>query len=458
VNYKFKVTNFVGLTFETPVKNVKINFPNGLLIPYSSFGRTIGSYEIFSVPLIMQDQTIGGVLDELMPYNNTRWRISRYSANTDVNVELTITDPLNPGLGYWLIVANDPGLDLFTEPGRTVEALEDFYIELRSGWNQIGNPYTFDLNWEDLVTRNPGLPTAFRTYNGEIQNFQNSLVLEKMRGGFVNVSSDMRLYFPRINPNDTNGGRLKSNSLSLTNSIDNRDWEVNFVVRQDKISNVIGGLGMRHDASLEMDRYDGISMPRWNEYLDINHVQKSGKYHFSKDIVPSSEEHTWEFTIESSGTDKPTSIHWDNHYFGDNDFALMLYHEEAGVWIDMKQHKSYTFTAPASFRVLYGKEDRIHEQMNASAAQIVSVAPNPSTGPVSVYVSLPYPENEYPVELELVSLTGQSVSILYQGKLNSGYQVIEWSGTENGHRPVPGVYLLRMKCAGTITTHKVILK
>jgi hypothetical protein len=396
------------------------------------------------------------VLDELMPYNNTKWRISRYSPASDANVELTVDDQINPGSGYWLIVANDPGVELLSGPGRSIDATVEYSIELRSGWNQIGNPYNFDLNWEDIVARNPGLPTVFRTYNGTIQNFQNSLVLERMRGGFINVSTDQTLYFPVLNPNST-GGRVK-NYTPLTNSIDNRDWEVNFEISQNSISNVIGGLGMRHDASLEMDRYDGISMPRWNEYLDINHTRKSGKYHFSKDIVPSSEEHTWEFTIESSGSDKPTSIHWDNHYFGGNEFALMLYHEEAGVWINMKQHQSYTFTAPASFRVLYGKEDRIHEQMNASTAQIISVAPNPSTGPVSVYVSLPYPENEYPVELELVSLTGQSVSILYQGKLNSGYQVIEWSGTENGHRPVPGVYLLRMKCAGTVTTHKVILK
>jgi hypothetical protein len=455
--YKLKASNGVGIEYNSPeFIPVKISYANGLIIPYTSFGKTIGSYEIFSIPLDLDSRLVSNVFDELMPYNNAKWRISQYNNISDDNLDLKETDQVSPGVGYWLIVANNPGEDILTGPGRTLDVTLPFALQLKAGWNQIGNPYNYDLDWNDLVAANPGLPVTFRKYNGANKSFENSTSLERMRGGFVNVSSSMELVYPTTK---STNGRTKGAYEPLNNPIDRPNWEVDFEISHNDIKNLISGLGMRADADAGFDPYDGFSMPRFDEYLELNHIGKIGKYHYSKDVVPTADKHTWEFTIDASDRSTPAVIRWDNSYFGENEFALFLYEEQSNVWVDMKQHHSFTFTPPATFKVVYGNELMVREELYAGSAKILSASPNPARGPVSIYVSIPYPDGNYPVQLDVVSMTGQTVATVFEGVLPSGYQQLEWSGTnDRGERITPGLYLIRMRCANQVSTTKLIVR
>jgi hypothetical protein len=456
VEYKLIAINGKNITYTSefiPVRILHAGF--GLTIPYASFGGDISNYSIFSIPLNLDNPTVTSVFDELPPYDKAKWRISHYDNATNTNKELTPTSNIKAGEAYWLIIKDNPLVPITSGPGKTVDvSLQPHTVPLKAGWNQIGNPYNFNLQWTDLVAVNPGLPVSFRAYNGAINNFENKTFLNKMEGGFVNVESDMQLVYP---VKKCAGCREGFVSVALRNSIDEDEWDVDFTVKQGDISNVIGGVGMRLDASAGYDTYDGFSMPRFSKYLDVNHDKKLNQYHYSKDVIPSADKHTWNFKVETSETDRLTSISWDNSYLGTNDMNLILFDEVAQVWVDMKEYNSYNFTAPASFRVLYGSKEYIKKEVGMGHARILEVSPNPAKGPITLHLFLPEWQSKLPVQLELKSLTGSTLANIFTGELESGYQKFEWSG-DNNSNPLPsGVYFIQMRCNNTIQTVRIIL-
>jgi IPT/TIG domain len=456
IEYKLHATNGKGLIYNSEsfiLVNVRIP-GNGLTIPYSSYGNSIVNYKIISVPLDLDKPSVSDVFDELPVYDKTKWRISHYEGTNNSNLELLPTSSLQPGIGYWLLIKDDPGIPLTTGTGKTVDVQPAFTLSLKAGWNQIGNPYNFNLLWSDLVSANPGLPISFRSYNGSIQNFENKTTLNVLEGGFVNVPIDMPLVFP-VKKNT--GSRISDAPTVLENPIDQNEWEVDFNITQGDISNVIGGLGMRSDASEGFDIYDGFSMPHFDKFLEVNHNKKLNNFHYSKDVIPTAESYTWNFRVDASNPENPASISWNNSYFGTNDFNLVLFDEAAKVWVDMKQYDSYSFTAPTTFKVIYGSEKYVSKEIGMGDVKIIEVSPNPSSGPISIHLFLPDWQKKFPVQLELKSLTGITLANIFSGELDSGYQKFEWSGESNSTRLPSGVYLLQMRCNNSVQTVRVLL-
>jgi hypothetical protein len=455
IEYQLSATNSKGLVYTSASFNlVKVAFPGqGLTIPYASFGSDISKYKIISIPLDLNQPTVANVFDELPPYDKTKWRLSHYDNTSNTNNELTETSSILPGLGYWLLIKDNPNIAITTGAGKTVEINQPFQITLKAGWNQIGNPYNFDLSWNDVVEANPGLPLSLRGFNGSIKNFENKNTLTKMEGGFVNVATDMPLFFP---VKKTINGRNESSSSSLKNSLDQPEWDIDFTIEQGDIANVIGGLGMRLKASEGFDIYDGFSMPRFNQFLEINHHKKLNQYHYSKDIIPTVESHTWNFKVEASTSDKLATIKWNNQYLGTNEFNLILFDEQTKVWVDMKQHQSYSFTPPSNFKVIYGSSKDVSKEIGLANAQIIEVSPNPSRGPINIHLFLPEWQKTYPVQIDLKSLKGITLATIFDGELSSGYQQMNWTGESNSSPLPAGVYLIQMRCNDTIQTVRLL--
>ncbi len=76
--------------------------------------------------------------------------------------------------------------DITTGEGNTVRVLQDspYLMRLTKGWNQIGNPYNFNLYWPDVKAfpGNAGKPLGdLKVY--EAGKFGKSEVLKNFRGG-----------------------------------------------------------------------------------------------------------------------------------------------------------------------------------------------------------------------------------------------------------------------------------
>lgn len=110
-----------------------------------------GSYNTFSIPFLFNNGNPEAVLKALGPYDPSKWRLLRLSG-AGVYQEYPNLSDVSPGMGYWLITAND--IDIHFE-GQAVNA--DTTVILEPGWNQIGSPFTCSVKWDDIKNKNLGL-------------------------------------------------------------------------------------------------------------------------------------------------------------------------------------------------------------------------------------------------------------------------------------------------------------
>jgi len=334
-------------------------------------------------------------------------------------------------------------------------------VNLTQGWNQIGNPYNFNIAWSDVLAANPNLQTE----NTKLRTFeqgsysQSTPVLKKGEGGFVLVGSAAPLIFPVTKNSSVNNGRIASEEKhNEHNPIDADQWEVQFNLNQNNRTNSYSGIGMQPDALDNFDKYDDITPPRFIDYLELNHSKAFMANPFAKDIVPTADSHTWSFEVESSDHQELASLKWDNSSFGYNEKELFLIDENEGVSINMRTLNSYLFKAPRRFKIIFGGAGYLELEVPNGIGKILSVSPNPSRGEMKIVVSLPGWKKDYRVNIELINLLGQKSADVYSGILDSGSHELLWNGlTPSGDRSPSGIYFLRFLYSDRRSVYRIVL-
>ena len=444
LEYYFEVIDIVGTSTLSQIGRTYLAYDN-LDIQGLQFGSEVADYNIFALPLELDDRTVQGTLgDDLGPYNPINYRLFHYENNK--NNELNAGSLLQPGKGYWMIV-KDP-TDLGTGAGHTLKVTKEslYQITLQQGWNQIGNPYNFNISWNDVKEHN-GITTEF----GDLRLFSNGKFvtdqgLNAFEGGFVFSKVDTVVSLPLKTADSVTGGRRKVNS-ALANPLTDVHWEVMFKVIRDNALYELGGVGMHENADQSKDVLDDLALPKFDFLEGVQVVFEHPEYfypRFTKDIVPSSTYHSWEFTVES-GREGAASISWDNSYFGQNDMTLVLYDVDNGKLINLRDQSAYEFKAHGEnrFEVHYGTLSSIREKLTPQSAFVGKVFPNPvSNDAFKVPVGLPEGGSGYQVEVSIYSLSGRRVATLYQANHDQGFYDLEIQLADVTER-ISGMYILK---------------
>jgi hypothetical protein len=454
IEYKIHAVDLAGNEAETPWTSVVRTYPgDGLQIPYSA-GSDQTNYRIISVPLDLQKKQVNDVFDELGNYDKTKYRLFHYTAG-NVN-ELSGTASIDLGKGYWFIAGQQTSV--FTGPGKTaVTGIDkDISIPVIAGWNQIGNPYNFDVTWSNVIAANSDKTlAAFKKYEG---SFSNALLLRTMSGGFVMVTTagDNKLLIP-VNKD----ARIAAPAppVNFAQTIDSDTWGVDLVVRSGEMENNFAGIGMRPDANEQSDKYDDYTLPRFMDYLELNHNKKIFGSPFTKDIVPTSTQHIWEFQVASNLNSEVVELSWDNSYFGNNDLQLILWDVSQQRAVNMKSEKTYSFERRLSgtFKIFYGSESFVNKEIVPNAAVFHSASPVPSSGNVTFAYSVPESNGDVKTNLTIYNSLGQKVSKLVDQALPAGYHQTVWI-IEDGAKPAAGVYISVLKFGEATLQKRLIIK
>jgi len=454
--YQIQAFSAGGNTAYIPY-SVSVNYTgSGLKIPYASNGVNVINYRVVSVPLVLpaNANTVDKVFDELGPYGDkTKWRMYRY--DNEVTTELTGSTTIEPGKGYWLIAKD--GTTINSGAGTTVPAnsVSPFQINLKADWNEIGNPYNFNLSWDDIQAANPGLPTVFRKFDGN-PDYVNASQLNSMEGGFVKVTTAQTIVIPTTK-NAAVNGRNSSEAKQNRNSLDSPNWQVGLTLQQGDLANKISGFGMNENASVGFDIYDGFNMPKFfDTYLVLNHTKKDGEDYYSSDVVPTSNNYAWEFFVESTAEGRLISVQWDNSYFGQNAKELYLLDVSLQRSINMRSYNSYQFdkNASRSFKVVYGDQDFVKEKIAVQEMVLHAIWPNPTSGDATISFSLPESASSQSVEFLLTDMLGKNIwSNL--NSFSSGYNEVMLKRT-NGE--TAGVYIVRLTSGSTVKQARLVFK
>ena len=350
-----------GNSDSTAVQYSMINIPSEQNSLGIASGVSVSSYNMISIPYVLSNNSKGNVFTDFGEGDSTEWRLFSYNSGSQQFNELTYSNSasINRGAGYFLISKTRTD---FTVPGGsspTETPGNEFTINLNQGWNLIGNPYLFNLDWTEILNAsgNPtDMPDQLRVINSAGNGYDNTQSLGTFRAAFINSPSATTLTFPL---HDANASARKSdagNSIPyLKNNIDKDNWEVAFNLHSPTLQMPFAGFGMRTDASEERDRYDDFTMPRFKDYLELNYKDlKFVGSSYTRDVVPTHNNYVWNFTVNDSKKGEIVTIDWDNSYFG-NKKSLLLIDLDNQVYVNMSTVNTYSFRSNGinNFRIIY---------------------------------------------------------------------------------------------------------
>ena len=413
-------------------------------IPSLVFGDQVSSFQIISVPSVLTDKTVVTAFKALGSYSKPKWRLFSYT--NGALSEYPAFTTVDPGKGYWFIAKTSPGVTgINVGAGTTVQVTEavPFVMNLTAGWNLIGNPYNFRVSWQDVLTLNAstagitGVGTL-RVFNGG--SLTNGTALEKFRGAFVKTNSAIALKIPVIK---TLSGRVDEEK-GLKNSIDQSQWEVNFILSNGLLSNHLGGIGMNPQAKLTgVDPFDEASFSLLDDFGMVSLAFRNTESFstLDKDIVPTAGSHVWTVDVNRGNSENPVILSWNNDYYGDNDKKLVLFDPVTLHTVDMRRQNQYSLSQQTSkLRILFGTQEYIDEALDKELPLLGSAYPNPAQQRLAVPFRVPLSMEQAAVNISVFDSQGKVVATLVNGE----YQKGNYEGVWNPE-VTPGLYLIQFK-------------
>lgn len=461
VEFYFKVTDANGPPRESAKQYIYKAVPSeGIKIPFTRSGGTGQSYELFSIPYQLTDNLIASIFEELGAYRKSQWRLARYQGGRIVDFGEGI-NRIELGKGYWF--NRKENIDISFSGGITanVNQTTDAVIRLEPGWNQIGNPFPFDVDWNDILAYNAtvGLISNMRIFNPIAFHLNDeSNTLKTWGGGYVhngNASAqDLRL--PVVLKN-TAGGRLTSRSLKKS-AINQAEWLVPLTISQGDVITT-SGIGMHSDASSSIDPHDEFVVPQFLNYLELYaHHEEFFTPKFSTDVVPSSNSYRWILEFATNEANELVTIQWDKDAIGVNEAQLILYDVSHQVLVNMKTTGHYKFQ-PASnqqFKIFYGINQ---ESLNPDIAILGNAYPNPFDENTKVHIPFMVVEPESQVVVNIIDMMGRTVKTLIDQKYSYGVHEALWRvENKSGDTVASGIYFIQMEINGRKMTARIIKK
>lgn len=420
-------------------------------------GGGVSDWRIVTVPYKLSDSKIFSVLNVLGSDDVSKWRLITYKNQTSWSEYPTDFSSFTQGIGYFINVRSlSTGIAISNATTPNNNKATPYTFALKPGWNMIGNPYTFPMDWSEVKSANSSV-TDIAKIAGSLKSFRDGNYIDKadgvlqvFEGAFVLNSGTATVNVTVPVTGKYAGGRTESMGNSMPQSSNRKlsddQWVAPISIKIGDIENTFGGIGMNPMASKSVDEFDDFNPPRWLNYAEINfdhpeHFLKAS----TRDIVTTVSEYDWTFSIDTNlaGT---ANLTWDNSDFGKNSKQLFLLDINQEILIDMRAQNSYSFDAKksSSFKIYYG--ENLLSKIKPQTISLGDAYPNPtSNGKVTIPFTLPDSQSTYQVEMEVFNSMGQKVSTVISESLNPGFYSSQWEPSEY---LLGGVYIYRLKVVG----------
>lgn len=433
----------------------KFGVNNSPIIPDLMSDGTISTYEMISIPYQLSDPRVSQLFEsELGAADKKKWRLLHYKNETSLTIEFPgDLDTLEVGKGYWF----NSKLDVSKiEIGEAVipkyNRLNQFKLSIKEGWNQIGNPYHKELDWNYVRSylKNSSIPTIEELIVFESGGYKEAANLNPFRGAWLHSDFETEIVIPHpveLPP----GGRVNTMShINLSANLDSINWFLGINISNSSISNELSGIGMHEEALDGKDYMDRVNVPRFIKYLDISFDQSDSSLEgFRIDFVSATEYYQWDFTLETNFEDNYSTISWVNEEFINSNKALLLFDRDEQQLIDMSLVTSYNINMSGTnkFKIYYGDKQSITELITPEKITLGYPYPNPlaSNNSLKIPFTLTRKGVEYGVKIFLLDAKGKIVQDILNEKLGAGFHEVIWNAETNNLNYLPkGIYIINL--------------
>jgi len=464
IDYFFHAEDISGNFITTDTTTLALVIPDSTAADIKNVlgqGGNPSDWRMFSIPYELLDKSITSIFENALgsPNGGIDWRLLHwdptldnfraYQESSDGFSSLTTIDR---GKGYWFNSRANIGIIIAGASNGTVLDPDNlFSMSLKEGWNQIGNPYPFIMSWDAVRTANGFDNTQIAdlvVFSGSQDALvaSNSNQIQAFQGAYVQVMpgvGDVNLSIPIV----TGGRTAQSNEAPWGfDGLDQAAWQVALTLNAPGFSNQLGGIGMRPDASTAMDEFDMAKLPLIHGFPQLSFPSNTDDPSLTRSIIERQESYSWEFIIEAlDGTS--VSMKWENQYFGNNEFELILFDPSTSRIINMREVSDYEFKVyeVKGLEIHYGNSDYIMDKLSTRTVLLGRNFPNPLEHSTLIPFSLPNTSRIFNVILSIIDLQGRKLITLLDGKLPPGYYQVEWDLSENAGLYIKdGLYLYRI--------------
>lgn len=409
-----------------------------------SFGNDVSKYRIIAMPYTSdageEISSVFGTSSGLPKYAATKssWRLATYE-NGAIK-EYPDLPSFYRGKGYWFILKDQATIILGSKTAPANNRNSLYVIELKSGWNMIGNPYPVALKWSEVQ----GFAFADNKNLGDLHTWDNIGVAGGYRpvsdwaafqGGFVKntTGSDIKITIPFPGQTATGG---RQSSVELSSDISSSNWQISLDIFQANGFNKLARFGMIDTKQLG-EELKSYNPPSFENSPEINF--NVGK--LCRSIVTTQPKHTWKF--EASGiVGQTTELTW-SPILGSGQEGIFLLDENSLQLINMKEVSSYQFVMENNhtFSILFAAKA---EQATPDNIVLARPYPNPiQDGKATFTFGLPEAVNPYQAEIQIYGGNGILINT-HEQTLQPGIQSLVWEPTDEIKS---GLYYYRIKVA-----------
>ena len=441
---------------------------SGLSAPFRTQSRT---FRLLSIPFLLDTMSVHATLiDDFGEYDPYNWRLFYWNDADSMYEKFTETTPDNyfpfePGQAYWIITDQQLGFDIGT--GQSVDTDSSFQIRLLPGWNHIGNPFYFAVNWADFSVSSDSVSTlyAYDPLEGYRLDWSR---MEPWEGYWIHngESQSQSLSIPPKRAQET---IQKSIPGSVLEDMESTDWMIRFSAVGNRLKDLDNYIGVRRDGSNSLDRRDRFEPPSIEDRITVYFSSpdvSGGRRHAADIREPGQEGYVWALHAKMAPSDDQMTLTWSMIQDLPEDWGAFLFDAEEEIAVDLLKEQRYTVSRSGE-----GREERVYILAVGSQDFIISQSNGIPLVPCDFGLSQNYPNPFNPetlipyslpkrgrVELIVYNVLGQKIRILYEGMQRAGHHQIIWNGRDDFGRPVPnGVYICRLKGMGRTASQKMIV-
>ena len=421
-----------------------------LEVPLSPSPRT---YQMISIPVDLEDASLDAVFsDDYGEYNTSRWRLVRWNNNAYREFPELESD-LSGGMGYWLVTNDGASFDI--EGGTSTSPSELYPIKLAPGWNQIGNPFAFPIEWpESSIDPRIEAPVS---YNGIQFNYFNEVLLP-WAGYFVNNLAEDTLEV-LLDPSESTLG--KATQKQGASPI----YTLNFITKNQDGSAIDSHtqVGMVIDGEDILNQWRVSEAPPIGDFLRFSVIEGNNRY--ATLLKPyNAEGSSWILDLDGPGSrgEVQFSIQQTGQLPEGYEVYLLDLENRNRIFLE-----DSSFTLPSlkdkenhRLKLILGRQEYVkQEKADISLLPESSVLKQNYPNPFGTLTVIPYQIGESAVvTVEVFNLLGQKVATLLNKNHDPGQYTISWDGQDNSGKQVSsGVYVYNLKVNDSYQFKKMLL-
>jgi hypothetical protein len=411
-------------------------------IPVGFTRRLPSGVLMFSAPYIFSDSRMEKVLSDLGDITN---RVARWSPKDNKYLFYPTDSQLatiKAGLAYWLKVQTPATVDVSKsqpQPPKPLTGSTPYSISLDAGWNQIGNPFVYAIDWGSLRVNYGGQVKGWldainsgwlRSYifhwNPDANSYEwsvsGSYSLQPWEGYFIKVAVPCTLIFPSIPARSTSTfiGDTSATSRTL-----GADWLIQLALLSGNVKDEANYIGIGKELKVEKPPSPV------GTYLNIVRDGES----LACDVRSATAQKVW--TIEVNAP-QGGEIIWKGMEKLPKGLRLYI--------IDENGNRTYMGTT-SSYKVEGKRILKIEAVEGNRKAMITGLRVVFQRGGVSIAFSL---SAEAVVNVRVATASGKAVKLLGQRSLKEGANSLYWDGKDERGNPLPaGVYIIEVLARGT---------